>query len=95
MLQRADLLLYFSGDLRVAMPTVHNGNAGEAVEVSVPFTVKEILHLTADDLARRFVEMTQTGHDVFLFLFKNGFRSNIRFRLFPHGKTPFKNIPKI
>ena len=61
----------------------------------MPFTVKEILHLTADDLARRFVEMTKTGHDVFLFLFKNGFRSNIRFRLFPHGKTPFKNIPKI
>lgn len=76
-LQRADLLLHFLRDFRIAVAAVHDGHAGEAVEVFAPLAVVEVLHLAADDFARMLVKMPETRHDVFFLLLDDGFRSNV------------------
>ena len=58
-------------DRGIAVSAVDDGDACEAVEIFSALTVVEILHLAAHDLARVVVEMPETGHDVFLLLFKD------------------------
>ena len=87
-LERADLRLNLFRDFGIAVTAVHDGYACEAVEVFPAFTVEKVLHRAADNLARLFVEMPETRHDVLLFLFENGFGSDVM--LFFHIHSQLK-----
>ena len=77
MLQVLDLLDDFSRDGRVAVAAIHDGDAGEAVEVFLAFTVVQVLHGSFDEFHRLLVEMAEAGHDVFLLFLNDGFRPDI------------------
>ena len=72
MLERVQLLCDCIVDRGVAVPAVDDGDPREAVEILPARAVIEVLHLAAHDLARFAVEMPETGHNVFLLLFKDG-----------------------
>ena len=77
MLQGIDLFTDPGIDLRIAVAAVDDRDAGKAVEISAPFTVEKVLHGAFDHLARFFIKVSQTRHDIFFLLLKDGLRANV------------------
>ena len=78
-LQRADLLLDFLRDLRIAVAAVHDRYACEAVEVPATLAVVEVLHAALDELARLLVEVAETRHDVLFLFLDDGLWADVSF----------------
>ena len=83
MLQGLDLLDDLCRDLGIAVSAVDDGNTCETVEILFSFAVVEVLHGAAYHLGRFFIEMGETGHDVFLFLFYDGLWTDKFFQIEP------------
>ena len=81
MLQCFDLLCDLLRNLGIAVAAVDDGNTREIVEILPALAVEEVLHGAAHDLARLTVEVAETGHDVLLLLFEDGFSTDVFFQI--------------
>ena len=81
MLQCFDLFCDLFRNLGITVAAVDDGNTRETVEILSALAVEKVLHGAAHDLARLTVEVAETGHDVLLLLFEDGFSADVFFQI--------------